>query len=130
MFAVIDTNILVSALWSPGGPPAQILGLVLQGTVRPCYDYRIMEEYRDVLNRPKFKFPSWMVNDLLEQIEAVGVNVMPEPLEIPFDDESDKKFLEVARYCSAPLVTGNRKHFPPEEPLVLLASEFLANYFK
>ena len=52
MFAVIDTNILVSALWSPGGPPAQILGLVLQGTVRPCYDYRIMEEYRDVLNRP------------------------------------------------------------------------------
>ena len=29
-----------------------------------------------------------------------------------------------------PLVTGNRKHFPPDEPLVLLASEFLANYFK
>ena len=104
MFAVIDTNILVSALWSPSGPPAQILGLVLQGTVRLCYDYRIMEEYRDVLNRPKFKFPSWMVNDLLEQM--------------------------VARYCSAPLVTGNRKHFPPDEPLVLLASEFLANYFK
>mgnify|MGYP000576839322 CR=1 FL=1 len=50
----------------------RVLGLVLQGTVRPCYDYRIMEEYRDVLNRPKFKFPSWMVNDLLEQIEAVG----------------------------------------------------------
>ena len=31
------------------------------------------------------------------------------------DDESDRKFYEVAKFCHAPLITGNIKHFPDEE---------------
>lgn len=34
MLAVIDTNILVSALWSRNGSPAKVLSLVLNGKVR------------------------------------------------------------------------------------------------
>ena len=56
MLAVIDTNILVSALWSRNGAPARILSLIISGELIPCYDYRILCEYREVLTRPKFKF--------------------------------------------------------------------------
>lgn len=46
MLAVIDANILVSALWSRNGSPAKVLSLVLNGKVIPCIDSRIMHEYR------------------------------------------------------------------------------------
>jgi predicted nucleic acid-binding protein len=48
--AVIDTNVLVSAFWTADSAPAEVMALVLNGSVIPCYDYRIIEEYREVLS--------------------------------------------------------------------------------
>lgn len=42
MLVVMDTNILVSALWSKNGAPARAVGLVLSAHLVPCYDHRIM----------------------------------------------------------------------------------------
>ena len=53
---VLDTNILVSALWSKGGIPSKIVKMVLERELVICYDFRIMNEYKNVLNRPKFSF--------------------------------------------------------------------------
>ena len=47
--AVIDTNILVSALLSPSGSPAKVLDHVLNGNVVMCYDSRMIAEYQEVL---------------------------------------------------------------------------------
>ena len=124
MKVVVDTNILVSALWSRNGVPARILSLILTGDIIPCFDYRIMCEYREVLKRPKFGFSKEEVNSLLSWFEDYGFSVLAEPLSISFSDEADKKFYEVAKHCKAVLVTGNLKHFP-EDPLVMSASEFL-----
>ena len=42
---VIDTNILVSALWSNLGAPRKLLDYLGQmDTLKPCYDARIMRE--------------------------------------------------------------------------------------
>ena len=46
---------------------------------------------------------------------------------MPFPDESDRKFYEVARFCQAPLVTGNSQHFPKDET-VLTVAEFVDRY--
>ena len=46
-------------------------------------------------------------------------------LNIPFADEDDRKFYEVAKQVNAKLITGNLKHFP-EDPLVTTAADFLA----
>ena len=43
-------------------------------------------------------------------------------------DESDKKFLEVARFCQAKLVTANLKHFPAD-PLVTNVGGFCDSVF-
>ena len=127
MLAVIDTNILVSALWSKGGAPARILSMVIGGELVPCYDYRILNEYREVLLRPKFKFSSGEVGALLDWIGHIGLSVVAEPLDTSFTDEADKKFYEEAKFCGAKLITGNIKHFPKDEDVVTV-SEFLEQY--
>ena len=124
MLVVIDTNILVSALWSRDGVPARVVGLVLSGQLIPCYDHRIMLEYRQVLQRPKFRFRPAEVNALLDWIRLAGRSVVPAPVEAPFVDEADRKFYEVAKYCGAVLITGNLKHYPSDDT-VMSVSDFL-----
>lgn len=127
MLVVIDTNILVSALWSRNGAPARVLSMIISGTLIPCYDYRILSEYREVLTRPKFKFSNGEVNALLEWIADNGRSVIAQPSDMVFVDEADKKFYEVAKFCEAKLITGNIKHFPNDE-LILTVSDFLEQY--
>ena len=129
MLVVIDTNILVSALWSKNGAPAQILSLVINGHLIPCYDHRIINEYRDVLKRPKFKFSESEISFLLDWITDNGYSVVAEPVDTEFIDESDRKFFEVAKFCGAKLITGNIKHFPEDET-VITVSEFFEKYYR
>ena len=127
MLTVIDTNVLVSALLSRQGGCARILSMALRGDILLCYDYRILCEYRAVLERPKFGFTKGEINALLDWIEYSGRSVLPDPVNEPFVDESDRKFYEVARFCNAVLVTGNLKHYPPH-PLVLSVPAFLESF--
>lgn len=127
MQVVIDTNILVSALWSKNGAPARIISMAINGSLVPCYDYRILSEYREVLRRPKFRFSNGEINSLLDWIESSGRSVVADPIEESFTDEADKKFYEVAKFCQAKLITGNIKHFP-QDPLVVTVAEFLEEY--
>ena len=127
MLVVIDTNVLASALWSSSGAPSKVVSLILNDVLVPCYDHRIMREYREVLERPKFGFSKSEKNSLLDFIESIGRSVVPEPCESSFIDEADKKFYEVAKFCHAKLITGNLKHFPDDEDILFVA-EFLDQY--
>lgn len=125
MRVVIDTNILVSALWSRNGAPAQILAMLLHGQLTPCCDWRILTEYREVLCRPKFRFSTAEVNAIIDWIKTTGVSVVAVPIDTPFIDESDKKFYEVAKTCHAILISGNLKHYP-NDPDVCSVQDFLS----
>ena len=127
MYVVIDTNVLVSSFWSKDGSPAKIMSMVLSGILTPCYDYRILVEYKNVLMRPKFGFSESDVDSLLDWIKIYGKSVVATPLNINFIDEDDKKFFEVAKYCNAKLITGNLKHFPEDED-VMSVKKFLEKY--
>ena len=81
MIAVLDTNVIVSALWTPSGKAAYIVNQVIAGNLKLCHDYRILTEYREVLSRPKFKFSSWQINFLLETFEKDGISVIANALQ-------------------------------------------------
>ena len=46
MLVVIDTNVLVSALWSKDGSPARVVSMMLSDIITPCYDYS--DEYSEI----------------------------------------------------------------------------------
>ena len=127
MLVVIDTNILVSALWSRNGAPARVVGLVLSGHLTPCYDHRIMLEYRQVLQRPKFRFRPAEITTLLDWIKLAGHSVVSAPAEVSFADGADRKFYDVAKYCGAVLITGNLKHYPGDDTVMSVSDFFEQN---
>jgi len=98
--------------------------MVLSGDLIPCYDYRIMLEYRQVLQRPKFRFRPGEINALLDWFKQCGHSVVAAPVDIPFVDEADRKFYEVAKCCNAVFITGNLRHFPHDDK-VISVSDFL-----
>ena len=128
-YAVIDTNVLVSALLSSKDDSAtvQVLGKVLAGEIIPVYSNMITKEYREVLSRKKFGFAGGTVGYLLSAIEKYGILVNPSSSGIVLPDMKDLPFYEVVlekRDDEAYLVTGNIKHFP-KEPFVVTPREIL-----
>jgi len=129
MKVVLDTNVIVSGLLSPFGAAGQIMRLVASGDLELCYDARILSEYKNVLLRKKFSFPSESIENLLDHIRAAGHITTGKPLVKRLPDKNDESFLEVAiggdaRY----LVTGNLKHYPEskvEEVRILSPAAFI-----
>ena len=118
MNVVIDTNVLVSALWSKGGTCAKILYRVLNYELIVAYDQRIMHEYKVVLGRSKFGFTMEEVRAIIDFIKNEGMCIVAKPVDIKFEDEADKKFYEVAKTLNCKLITGNKKHFPDENDIL------------
>lgn len=130
MVIVLDTNVLVSGLLNPFGPPGRVLDQVLSNTVRVAFDDRVLDEYSSVLARPKFGFSPADIQALIDHLRLNGQQVLAAPISaLNLPDASDLPFAEVA--ISAPadaLVTGNLGHFDPLEAQgvpVLSPSEFL-----
>lgn len=128
-YAVIDTNVLVSALLSCHDDAAtvQVVGKLLSGEVIPLYSDEILREYQEVLRRPKFHFDTGMIGCLLDAVRTFGVLVMPSPTGEILPDMKDLPFYEVVmdkREDNACLVTGNKKHFP-QKSFIVTPSEFL-----
>ena len=122
--AVLDTNVLVSALWTPAGNASAIINLILSDKLIPCFDQHILDEYRIVLSRPRLSFSEGQVDELLGEISTRGLLVMVLPSTIALSDESDRKFYDVAKYCAAYLITGNIKHYP-KDSLIVSPARFL-----
>ena len=128
-YAVIDTNVLVSALLSSKDDTAtvQVLAKVISGEIIPVYSNVITKEYREVLSRKKFGFSGEMIEYLLSAIEKYGILVDPSPSGIVLPDMKDVPFYEVVlekRDDDAYLVTGNIRHFP-KEPCIVTPRELL-----
>lgn len=113
MRLVVDTNVLVSGLLTPFGPPGVIVTLVAGGRLRLCYDPRMLAEYDEVLRRPSFGFDEEDVTSILAQVRAQGELVVSAPLPIRVPHVDDEPFLEVAETAMVRFfVTGNLRHFP------------------
>lgn len=133
MRVVIDTNVLVSGLLSPYGASAEIVRMLVAGSLDLLYDARIVSEYREVLLRPKFSFDKVYVSQLIEFITHFGVPVASTPIFRHLSDLDDEPFLEVAISGKAEcLITGNVVHYPVKSRRklkVLAPRQFLNRFF-
>ena len=115
-YAVIDTNVLVSAMLKWQSVPGNILEFAIDGMIVPVLNEDIVAEYKVVLSRPKFGLTEDIVTDIIDSLENAGFYVDAETIDVELPDPKDRVFYEVVmeerKEQDAYLVTGNIKHFP------------------
>ncbi len=122
-YAVIDTNVFISALLSKRKDAAtvKVVEAMFDGKIVPLYHEEIIAEYDEVLHRGKFRFDEALIQTVLSAVRQYGVEVFPQPTGEILVDVDDLVFYEVAmekREDDAYLVTGNQKHYPIRDFIV------------
>ena len=127
-YAVIDTNVLVSAMLKEGSAPWSVLREALDGCIIPLVSDDILAEYGEVLLRAKFGFSKPTVKDLLGELPKRAVFISPVPSGEVLPDPDDAVFYEVVmtaqETADSYLITGNTKHFPVK-PFIVTPREML-----
>ena len=115
--AVIDTNVVVSALINRGkrSPVTDVMTMLSDGTLQPIASDDIFKEYESVLTRPRFDFSPERIKTVLDffRQNAIIADTWDTGVELP--DPSDLPFFEAYIAEQSPetfLVTGNKKHYP------------------
>ena len=125
---VIDTNIIVSALLQPLGPPAQVFLLAVSGSIQLCITGEVYADYEEVIRRPRFRHDESVIRAALDSIREKGLWLRPTETVRACADPDDDIFLECAQAARAAyLVAGNTKHFPAtwRDTRIVAARQFL-----
>ena len=121
-FAVLDTNVLVSAVISSSGYPYDILRLIQSGNVIPIYDERMLNEYKEVFHYDKLKISEETFQQTFTLILKSGLLIQDvETTKAQLLDQSDIPFFEVkesSEELDSVLVTGNLKHYPEQRDII------------
>lgn len=115
---VLDTNILVAALWSRNGASWRLLDLALRGQLSVAVSVALALEYEAVLTRAQMREASWAtiadLNAVLDAYLAAATLVMPvrTRLRPALNDPNDDMVLECAVQAGADaIVTMNTRDF-------------------
>lgn len=118
IYAVIDTNVLVSAALTYGkiqSVPYSVFRGIAERKYVPLVDDNIIREYREVLSRSKFSIDGETATGIVETIRMSAINEIVPPTGVELPDADDVIFYDVAKAHQDKgvyLVTGNLKHFP------------------
>ncbi len=121
ILAVLDVNVLYSAILKPSGTSALILNLALGDVFDICLSSGIVEELMEIMNRPKARKEfgrGFSKEELVELLsDLVGAfNFIGEapPVEVVPGDPKDNHVVSAAVFAGADyLVTGDKKHILP-----------------
>ena len=106
---VVDTNIFVSAALR-GGTPREVVRLWEDEIFTLVVSSEIVDEYMEVLSRPKFRLSKKDVEKVITLIDMRAVKVFPTKKLLVVDDPKDNKFLECASEANANYIVSGDKH--------------------
>lgn len=125
MTYVIDTNAVVSAALNPSSRPGEVVLLALRGGIECVVSTELLEEYREVLSRPKLPFSAGQIDALVAGLASVCRLVSPQAQSVFLSpDPCDQFVIDLACEAQAAIVTGNTRHFEAY-PAVLSPSQLL-----
>ena len=129
IFAVVDTNVLVTALISKSidSNPMKVFRAIVTEQIVPLYnDEILLQEYQSVLSREKFHLDKTLIETVLKAIVTDGLCLDRTPaVDVEFPDPKDVVFYEIVLSKEdSYLITGNIKHFPIR-PFVVTPAEIV-----
>ncbi|RHG31200.1 putative toxin-antitoxin system toxin component, PIN family [Segatella copri] len=97
VYAVIDTNIFVSALitHNSNASTVRVLESLFLHRIIPLYNDDIIKEYDEVLHRAKFKLSDDQICTVIELVKQNGIDSSRFPYAGEMPDEDDRVFYEV-----------------------------------
>lgn len=115
MIVVLDTNVVISALISTGGPPTQIIDLWEAGAFDIAASAPLLDEVKRVLGYDKvkkyLKCTPEEIDRLLNGWRTASIYVEPEEeLEVIKDDPDDNRVLECAVVAEADYIVSGDHH--------------------
>lgn len=119
---VLDPGVLVSAIITPGGPPAAILRALRRGRFELIVSPRLLAELANVLGREKLR-AYVTLDEASEYVEGLAVLAEtvtdPEPApSVSRDPGDDYLFALAAATGASVIVSGDRDLLALEEPPV------------
>lgn len=128
MIVVLDTNILISAVFWRGAPYKIVLN-VLKKKYSLFLSSKILSELAEKL-RIKFKFPEDKIKGHIEILMKYGEIIEPiVEVDAVKDDPTDNKVLECAVSCNADYIISGDQHLLKLKEFngikILTAKEFL-----
>ena len=115
MNVVIDTNIFISGIFF-GGSPYQILNLVEEKIITPCFYISTIQELQEVLYFEKFdkvrEFSNFSVKNFLRRLKETSL-IFPQPQKIHIlikENLVDNYILACALSCQASFIVSGDKH--------------------
>lgn len=116
---VVDTSVVVSGMLHPASNPGRILDLMLAREFSYAGSTELVEEYREVLKRPKLGFDTALVDALVDGLAAGAEFVVPYPQrDVISNNPKDRFVIDLACAANAYITTGNAKHFAGYERTV------------
>ena len=110
LHVVLDTNVLISALLF-GGAPRAILEMIIAGSVGCSLSSAILDEFRDVLQRPKFGFSSQQALAIVEELCSLCEIVSPSlKVSVVKADPDDDRVIECALEAKAGIIVSGDAH--------------------
>jgi len=112
---VLDTNVVASAVISPGGPPARLLELWRQEVFDVLVSEPILTEYRRVLRydriRPRHGLSDQEIDEVIDDFRRFGdlVHVTASITAITADPDDDM-FIECAASSEADYIISGDSH--------------------
>lgn len=106
MKVVCDANVLISGILF-GGHPRRILREGIRGRLDIVISPDILEEFHDVLVRPKFGLTADQVDGIIQQFRESFFLVRPEvSVRVVKRDPDDDRILEAALAAVAPVIVS------------------------
>jgi putative PIN family toxin of toxin-antitoxin system len=129
--AVLDPNVLVSALISPAGPPAQILSAWVQERFELVVSPLLLAEAQDVLARPKLR--RWVshaaAQELVQALHETAILADDPPAQAGLTPDPDDDYLiALARSADVAYLVSGDTHLTgltDPRPPVLTPRQFL-----
>ena len=107
---VFDSNVIISGFLF-GGPPARLLELALGDSVQAYTSTPILDEVRDVLQRPKFGLSPDQALVLVEELhDLCEVGTPGRRVNTITADPDDNMILECAQAANAKLIISGDSH--------------------
>jgi len=107
---VLDTNVLISAILF-GGKPRRVLDLVISGSVDCTLSTGILDELKDVLQRPRFGFSADVCFHIIEELHGACDIISPSvSVDVIRSDPDDNRILECAVEAQAHFIVSGDPH--------------------